>query len=208
MLRTEVLEPGTLDILKHCMELECLKPFVLVGGTALALQYGHRTSMDLDFFGAVNNLDEPSITQGLNTIAPTRLVNSSMVMLGYFMGNLKVDIVKYRYPLVKPVIEINNIRLASPEDIAAMKLSAITGRGKKKDFTDLYYLLEYFSCEQLFEFYSKKYTDGNQYLVLRSLGYFDDADQDEDPEFLKKNSWKNIKQVIKQRLINYLKTIE
>ena len=82
MLRTEVVEPGTLDILRQCMHLECLKPFVLVGGTALALQYGHRISEDLDFFGNVNELDEPEITPALQTIVSSRLVNNSKVMLG------------------------------------------------------------------------------------------------------------------------------
>lgn len=207
MLRTEVVEPGTLDILRQCMRLDCLKPFVLVGGTALALQYGHRTSEDLDFFGNVSELNEPEITPALQTIVTSRLVNSSNVMLGYFMGTLKVDIVKYRYPFIRPVLDWDQIRLASPEDIAAMKLSAITGRGKKKDFADLFFLLEHFSFEQLIEFYTQKYEDGSLYLVLRSVAYFEDADQDPDPVFLKSIGWKHIKSVIQEKLKNYLKKL-
>ncbi len=208
MLRKETVEQSTLDILKQCMKLHCLSDFVLVGGTALSLQLGHRISIDLDFFGNVKKLEEEEFSKSFKEIGNTVLANKSQVMLGYFINNLKIDVVKYKYPLIKSPLVIEGIRMARPEDIAAMKFAAITGRGKKKDFTDLYYLLEHFTFEEMFEFYNMKYADGNNMIVLRSLAYFEDADKDIDPIFIDKNiSWEKIKFTIENKLNKYLNTL-
>ncbi len=73
---------------------------------------------------------------------------------------------------------IENIRMLSMKDISAMKLNAIAGRGSKKDFIDLYYLLQKFSLEEMLNLYNKKYFDGSEFMVLKSLTYFADADAD------------------------------
>ncbi|HQN57016.1 MAG TPA: nucleotidyl transferase AbiEii/AbiGii toxin family protein, partial [Saprospiraceae bacterium] len=101
MLQTQTVEPGTLDLLKKCMELDALQPFTLVGGTALSLQYGHRMSIDLDFFGNVNFLDDKLISEQFASIGNAELVNQSSVMLGFFINEIKVDIVKYKYDFIE-----------------------------------------------------------------------------------------------------------
>lgn len=207
MLHTKTVDTRTLDILRACMELKSLENFVLVGGTALALQYGHRKSIDLDFFGNINFLDPQELLLDFKTVGNTTLATQSRVMIGFYIDNLKVDVVKYKYPLIRDIINIENIRLANPIDIAAMKLAAITGRGKKKDFIDLYFLLKNYPIDDIASFYLEKYKDGNIFLVLRSLLYFDDADQDEDPVFFESIDWEEVKSTIKTTVNNYINTI-
>ena len=86
-------------------------------------------------------------------------------------------------------MDVDNLRLANEKDIVALKLAAITGRGSKKDFFDLYFLLIHYSVQELLNFYSKKYNDGSVFMVLKSLTYFDDAEEDADPLQLIPVAW-------------------
>lgn len=204
MLHTKAVEQKTLDLLIRLSELDCLQDFILVGGTALALQYGHRKSIDLDFFGDVSELDESFFTEFFRSVGDAHLINKSRVMLGYFIDNIKVDVVKYKYPFLNNPIENGPIRLAHPQDIGAMKLAAITGRGKKKDFVDLYYLLKEYSMSDLCNFYQRKFPDGNLYIVLKSIGYFEDADTDQDLVMIEEVDWVEIKETITKKLKQYM----
>lgn len=204
MLYTKVVEPGTLDLLKKLMSLPGLNEFNLVGGTALALHYGHRNSIDLDLFGKVDFLNEELIDEDLRYFNNVVKTTRSRVMVGYNINGVKVDIVKYQYHLIDPIQTVENIRLASPRDIAAMKCAAISGRGKRKDFYDLYEILQRHSLDDILHFYNKKYQDGNEFIVLRSINYFADAEEDEDPELYKNQNWKDVKNYINQKLYEYL----
>jgi hypothetical protein len=102
--------------------------------------------------------------------------------------------------LLQPPLIIDGIRLASEMDIAAMKLNAIAGRGSKKDFIDFYYLLKKFSVDEMLAFYLKKYQDCSEFLVRKSLCYFDDADKDEMPYMTEQLDWDEIKNSIKKEL--------
>ena len=204
MLRTETVEPRTLDILKACMKLPILSPFTLVGGTALSLQYGHRMSIDLDFFGDVLTLDPLKIQSELENIGNTKLASQSNVMLGFYVDNIKIDIVKYKYKLIEEPIIVDSIRMAHPLDIGAMKLAAVSGRGKKKDYYDLYFLLKNFSLSQLIECNKLKFPNTNEMIILKSIGYFEDADRDADAILLEKISWVDVKTSIRIHLKNYL----
>jgi hypothetical protein len=115
-------------------------------------------------------------------------------------------IVNYIYPWLFQPISSNDLVLASLEDIAAMKLSAITGRGTRKDFIDMFFLLKHFSLQQMLVFYQQKYSDGNEFLVLKSLVYFEDAEQDEFPVMLITHNWEAIKLEIKTVVNNFLQS--
>lgn len=168
----------------------------LVGGTALALQYGHRRSVDLDFFGCTtDNMDE--LTETLKEqVGQLSLLSVSKTIRAYSMRGVKVDIVNYAYPWIDDPVEEDGLLLASPKDIAAMKVNAAIGRGTKKDFIDIYFLLQHFSLEDLMNFYLQKYADGSEYRALLSMAYFDDADQQPMPFMFKDVSW----QVVKHRI--------
>ena len=100
----------------------------------------------------------------------------------FTIDGIKVDFVNYAYPWLQNIKKIDGIRLAGTKDIAAMKLAAITGRGRKKDFLDIYFLLKMYSLSEIISFYNEKYHDASTFLALKSLLYFEDAEQDIDPD--------------------------
>jgi predicted nucleotidyltransferase component of viral defense system len=175
------------------MSKEYLNQFVLVGGTALALQIGHRKSIDLDLFTTEDFNSSELITYLLKDyqLRPTLQTPQTLICT---INDIKVDFIRFKYPFKNPLILENNIRMLSLENIASMKLDAITGRGGKKDFYDLYYLLNYFTIEKLFELYLEKYQHQTIFHVIRSLSYFDDAEQQPDPIVFDKNiTWNKVK---------------
>ena len=95
-------------------------------------------------------------------------------------------------------------KVSVQKDIAAMKLSAISGRGSKKDFVDIYFLLKQFTLKELIEFYTQKYFDGSEYLVLKSLTYFNDADTDVDVNLIEDISWEEVKGKILDTVRDYV----
>ena len=195
MLHYETIDAGTLELLKNLLSLNLFQQLRLVGGTSLALQIGHRKSIDLDLFGEID-VDVLEINNALAQIAqPTQLNNSKNIHI-YLINGIKVDIVNYTYPWLEDVIYKDCLRLASNFDVAAMKLSAITGRGSKKDFIDLYFLLKQQSLSQMLDLYLRKFNDGSLFLVLKSLVYFDDADVEEMPNMLIPIKWKMVKATI------------
>jgi hypothetical protein len=175
----------------------------LVGGTSLALQLGHRNSMDIDMFGQMPT-DSFELNNILNTIGRVSPLKKSPNIFIYLVNEIKVDLVNYPYPWIDEEVNEDGLRLAGKKDIAAMKLSAITGRGSKKDFIDLYFLLKEFSLKEMLQFYSQKYHDGSEFLVLKSLTYFADAEKDEIPKMFKKVFWSEIKDAISKIVEKYL----
>ena len=170
----------------------------------MALQIGHRKSLDLDLFGAIE-ADDIYIAQTLNSLGTSQLIKKTPNIQIYVVNGIKVDIVNYHYRLIEAAIEEDNLRLAGKKDIAAMKLAAITGRGSKKDFIDIYFLLQEFSLAEMLSFYNEKYHDGSSFLVLKSLSYFEDAETDPQPFMLKETDWKQIKLTIVGSLDAFLK---
>lgn len=157
------------------MKLEVFQEMRLVGGTSLALQLGHR-----------------------NSIKRSKNINI------FSLNGIKVDIVNYPYQWLDSVIFSNDIRMAGMKDIAAMKLAAITGRGTKKDFMDLFFLLKKFSLAEMMDFYRQKYNDGAEAIVLKSLTYFHDANDDTGPIMLKKADWEGVKTKIRKEVKSYV----
>lgn len=192
MLHFETIAPPTLELLKKLQHIRELNHTLLVGGTALALQFGHRKSIDIDLFGNIPDLID--IPQYLDSTGKVTLLKQSKHIHSYTINSVKVDIVNYPYPWISEPIMIDGTRIAGLKDICAMKLAAITGRGSKKDFIDIYFLLQHFTLNEMLSFYSQKYVDGSTFLVLKSLAYFDDAEIDPDPSMLIKVDWDTIKQ--------------
>ena len=206
MLQIKTVQPKTFTLLKEFMALEILKDFNLAGGTSLALQIGHRTSTDLDLFGKTEldfNLLKIELSSEYDYIVEHDTKN---ILIGFING-IKVDFVRYKYRLLSPLIVEEGIRLLSIKDIGCMKLAAITGRGKKRDFFDLYFILKQFSLSDLLEWYQLKYYDSSLQLVLKSLTYFEDAENDEDPLLTEDLSWDKVKGSISQAFSSYYKSL-
>jgi predicted nucleotidyltransferase component of viral defense system len=176
-----------------------LQDFTLVGGTALALQLGHRKSIDLDFFTRLD-FSPDLLLHALSNDYRLNLRAKTTLSLVIDVEGIKVDCIKFRYPFMREMISEKGIRMLNIEDIAPMKLDAIAGRGSKKDFYDIYFLLRHYSLMQLFDFYKEMYSSDSLFQVLRSLVYFADAEFDPEPiVFEKKLTWKKVKaEIIKQ----------
>lgn len=204
MLSYRTIEPHTLELLKKLCQEPYLQECRLVGGTALALQYGHRQSVDLDMFGSFDPEENYLFDVVLKPYAKVRVVKDKPNIKICFMDNIKVDFVNYSiYPWIDEPIEEDGLRLASPRDIAAMKINAIEGRGTKKDFVDMYFLLQHYSLEEIFGFYSQKYPNYSIYRALMSLSYFADADVKDMPTMYEDVSWDEIKSHIKKQVADY-----
>ena len=203
MLHYETVDEGTLGLLKQLQSLDILSEMRLVGGTSLALQIGHRKSIDIDLFGILN-VEFDILIDELKTLGEVVLLKNSKNIHSLLINNIKVDIVNYNYKWLTNKMTIDNIYFATIEDIAAMKLNAIMGRGSKKDFIDLYFILKNYTLTTLMDFYSKKYHDGSIFLVLKSLAYFDDADEQEMPFMFHNTSWRTMKNNIKKALADYI----
>lgn len=204
MLRVETVEPGALSVLKRLMRMPVLQDFHLVGGTALSLRYGHRKSVDLDLF-TTTTFDKEQVLASIAEEFGQELVlipSKATWALFCFISDVKVDIVKFPHArIAEPVIE-DGIRIYADEDIAAMKVQAILGRGKKKDFWDLNELLQHHSVQWVMDRHKEKYP--NQMLAIsipQALAWFTDAEQSEDPVGLNGLSWEDVKRSI-VRLVN------
>lgn len=198
MLHRSTVESNTLELLEELMSLKDLAKFALVGGTALALQIGHRQSIDLDFFGN-ESIEAFETYMSMNVhYQPTKVLNKTPRILTMLVRSIKVDVVDYPYPWLDPWIYEEGIRMAGLKDIAAMKVNAITGRGSRKDFVDLFFLLKTFSLDEMIEFFIAKYSSGSKFLALKSLVYFEDADLDEMPHMFEKVSWGEMKAAIRK----------
>ena len=199
MLYLETVESSTLELLKKLQRLPVLEQTRVVGGTALALQLGHRKSIDLDFFGTVD-CEAEYLRESIAGIASLTILKESPHIHIYIVDGIKVDIVNYKYPWLDDVVLEQGLRLASVNDIAAMKITAIIGRGTKKDFIDIAFLLHHFSLEEILHFYAAKYNDSSVFMAMKSLAYFDDAEADPMPDMFVNQSWQQVKAYILSKI--------
>ncbi|HKL09347.1 MAG TPA: nucleotidyl transferase AbiEii/AbiGii toxin family protein [Bacteroidales bacterium] len=184
MLHKNTIQESTLELLKKLQSCSALKSFHLAGGTSLALQIGHRKSIDLDLF-TQNDFDANDLLEYLEQNFGFHLDYSGRNTLKGTIGRVKIDFISHKYPLVEKYAEIENIRLYSIPDIAAMKINAIVGNGtRSKDFIDIYFILKQYSVDNILDFYKAKYTTRNLLHVVKSLVYFDDINIQDWPEMI------------------------
>ncbi len=208
MLQYGTVEHQTLNVLKGLMEIPELNNFNLAGGTALALYFGHRKSIDVDLFSTEDFSNETLVSPLEKKFSgfAYRNTNNPIGLFG-FIDDVKVDFVKHhQHPLIENPLVENGIRLLSIPDLMAMKIAAIMKRGVKKDFWDIAELLQHFSVEQFIGYYTLKYP--SQQLLISvpfALTYFIDAEESEEPVSLKGQTWKSVKKYIQRQVSDYLK---
>jgi predicted nucleotidyltransferase component of viral defense system len=200
MFHLFTVENSTYKVLKNIFTLDFIaNNFALAGGTSLALQIGSRVSVDLDFF-APNKFDTDELDNYLSKELGSEyiLTNMSKRMLFCYISGVKCDFVFEPAQPLEPFITFDGIRVYSVKDIAAMKLHTICGRGKKKDFFDIYSLLEIHRWGTMVEWFIEKYNSEQQFFLIRSIFYFEDANND--PEIISFDpyisDWQKIKQII------------
>lgn len=185
------------DLLNDFTRSQIGAQFYLAGGTALALQLGHRLSVDLDFFSPTEDIPtvRPALEKALAPFHPT-LADSAWGNLVYLAQNVRVGFYGYGYELVAPLTESETIRLASIEDIALMKLDALLARATRKDFYDLYFTCQKIPLRQILNLAPQKYPSTRDFetQTVKRLTYFENAEQDIDPTLLQPAAWEMVKE--------------
>lgn len=202
MLQLSTIDTETLGLLKSIQKVDLFQDLRLVGGTGLAMQLGHRKSIDIDLFG-LHSADILDIKQELSKLGNLRILKTTKNIFVCKINDVLVDIVNFKYPWLEDEITFNDIKLAGLIDIAAMKISAISGRGTKKDFIDIFFLLKHFSLNEMLNAYQRKFPDGNLFVALKSMSYFEDSEEDLMPYMFNKINWQNVKQEIINQLNIY-----
>lgn len=194
---TDTLPKGTKLVLENIKKLPEIRKFYLTGGSALSLHLGHRESEDLDFF-TKTPFQPQELQQKLSILGALEDVTVEENTLNLFMQGVKLQFLYYPYDLLEELMEWDGIFLSSIIDIACTKLVTISMRGSKKDFIDLYVILQKTSLEELFSKLNKKYknTKYNEAHILKSLLYFADADAQPMPRMHMDVSWEDIKSYI------------
>jgi len=189
-----------LEILRQMGKDMKNRGFYLAGGTAVAIYYGHRRSLDLDWFTAQTITDLMQLSQSIRDQG-IKLVTQQTApgTLHGQIDGIRVSILEYRYPLLQPLNEWTETGcvLASLDDLACMKLATIAQRGSKKDFYDIYVLISnHRSLVDMLLLYREKYHLTDISPVLYGLAYFDDAESTPEPEMLGDISWNTVKKDI------------
>jgi predicted nucleotidyltransferase component of viral defense system len=193
-LHIDILPEEQLQLFEKLSSLTFISDFYLAGGTCLALQIGHRRSIDFDFF-IPDDFDTSDIINRLTKIGKYQRDNEEKNTINGSLNDVRISFFGYKYKIIDDFKIYNKIRLSGLKDIAAMKLEAVAGRGSKKDFIDMFFLLQQYTLEEIFSFHSQKYGIGlsNQYHHLKSLVYFADAEEEAMPVMLKPLRWNDAK---------------
>ncbi|MEK7451182.1 MAG: nucleotidyl transferase AbiEii/AbiGii toxin family protein [Patescibacteria group bacterium] len=197
---TKTLFPDTLRAIQLVTGVTEIKQAYLAGGTALALQIGHRISIDLDFF-TQQEFNETELSTKLSSLPEFVQDGTAQWTVWGKIGKTKFSMFYYKYPLLEETVPFEGLQLASLADIAAMKIHAIEDRGTRRDFVDVYFLSKKYTLEEMLGFYQKKYAvlEDHLYSILRSLDYFEDAEQEKQmPQMLASVAWEEIKEYFRK----------
>lgn len=184
------------------MSLPELSLFRLVGGTSLSLQLGHRISVDLDFF-TERSFDINNIISIVSKEEAFELQSISSIGFTCIIKKIKCDFYNWGVPFIRELNIIDDIRLASIEDIAAYKLDAIIKRKEKKDFWDIEKLMDVFTFGDMFTFYKQKFIYNDIKIVLDALSGIDSADESEEPIKIGEKTWEEVKNNLKSSWTNF-----
>ncbi len=206
MLQYESIPRTTLDVLNLLIKQPFIDDFYLVGGTALALYWGHRISIDIDYF-TDRNIDLDKFEEKINQLENSRMDSKNPIGRIYTVKEVKCDFVNYPYRFLHPPAkQSDGLILAHIDDVVSLKLGAISNRGAKKDIYDLYFILQYYSIDQLVELYKRKYNVTDIFPLVKSLTYFGDAEEQLPPQLLLEKSltWPHIKKTIVKKAKEFL----
>jgi hypothetical protein len=197
-LYESAITPGCQQGLDYLRHQPFMGDFYLAGGTALALQIGHRISTDLDWFSTQRRLLAPEreqISLALSGSGQFEVVSEQDGLLFTRLFGTDVSFIYQHHPLLEPAVEYRGVRLASPTDIGLMKLAAINSRGTRRDFIDVYCLRETVTLERLLELAPAKYAGRPSFLAVavRALAYFEDAEQLPMPRLLTPVRWADVR---------------
>jgi hypothetical protein len=189
----ETITAGTALTFRTLRDRSLIGDAYLAGGTALALRFGHRLSVDLDFF-TPELFDQDAFLLRLQTMPDFSLVTKGPHTLHAVIQGTKVSFLGYLYPDLFPPVPFEGVPVADPRDIACMKVSAIASRGTKRDFIDLYVASQRFGLGEILDWFGRKYAETryNRLHILKSLTFFGDAEKDPLPHMLMPLAWEDV----------------
>lgn len=181
------------------------KAFYLGGGTALALRLGHRVSLDLDLFSRDNPLgaaEREKLISALRQSGPVDVRESSDGTLHLVLGGTRVSLLRYAYPMLAKTDDWRGIRVAALEDLAAMKVSAIIGRGSRRDFLDLYAVATLKGLDWVLVAAGRKFRDHGDLALhaAKALVYFEDAEKEPPPRQITRVAWSAVRKYFELRI--------
>jgi hypothetical protein len=202
-------DQNIIKTLNKIYKLPILKNFYLAGGTALAFLLNHRASFDLDLFTSKKNIIK-KVKEEILKIGKVKIIVEDENTLILNFNNTRLSFFYYPYPLLFKPKKINGVKLADERDISAMKISAISGRGSKKDFIDIYFLLKKYNLDYLLKIFEKKFkkVKYNKIHILKSLVYFKDAEKEPMPKMIKKVGWQEVKKRISAEVMKTKQNIK
>ena len=204
----EVLPANQRAVLEALGSFASSRGFYLAGGTAVALHLGHRSSVDLDWFGESEPADPMALLGALREAVPAvEPCPSAPGTLYARVRGVSVSFLRYRYPLMGPKVAWSEVgcELAPLGDLAAMKLVAIAQRGARRDFVDVAALLAHgLPLSQMLDLYRAKYGTDEVLPVLTGLSYFDDAEAEPQPAMLDGSNWATVKARLRQAVRQYV----
>lgn len=202
-MHIECLPPEGQRLLRRFKDIAAGNHLVLAGGTALALQLGHRISVDLDFFTG-DDFSTESLIQEINKFKlGCQILQEGAGTLTCIVNGVKVSVLQYPYPFIETAGRVKGVPVASILDIAAMKVRAITHRGAKREFVDLYFIMQEtpfwkVAANMMKRFGMERLTP---LLIGKALVFFDDAEVDPEPQYLRdKPDWKDIKKFFRKNV--------
>ena len=203
----ESINQKTRLVLEKISQSDLVERFYLAGGTALAIALKHRESIDLDWFSQAD-FSNQEIKAQLSQLGVFQVIGESEGTVNGLLDNVRVSFLRYQYKLLFPLVAIAKVKLADERDIAAMKIDAISSRGSKKDFIDIFFLLKKYSLAEMIGFFEKKYSriNYNKLHLLKSLVYFADADNEPMPVMIRIIDWEKVKRDIQIKVNAWLKS--
>ena len=186
------------ELLQWAGQQGFMSPFYLAGGTALALQMGHRKSVDLDFFSETDEVHERTRQRIIRAVAERdgqviENVDGNLVLL---VDGVRVGFFSYGYKLLEPFVQLGNVNVASMLDVGLMKLDAVIGRGSQKDFFDLYVIAQQYPLEELLKAGARKYPTSRDFalMAVESFVMFENAERDVTPKLMIDATWKEVQE--------------
>ena len=203
-MHTSTLPKNTESVINNLKGVDYIDSFYLSGGTALALQIGHRESEDLDFFTQVEFVPQ-ELQKSLEVLGNLKDVVLDKGTLNCYLDGVQLQFLHYPYKLLNKKVEWNSVFLSSILDIACTKMITISARGSRKDFIDIYFLLKQYDLVELFKKLQDKYsnTDYNLPHILKSLVYFKDAGKEPLPRMHKRFDWKSLEKELIRKTKEY-----
>jgi hypothetical protein len=204
-MKYQVISIELRNIIQRVFDSNGFEGFRLGGGTALALQLGHRLSIDADFISSTDFDKDEALKHVLRTFPYATDIHQGTFGLFLRSDNIKIDFLSWNLPFIRPALTVGQWRLLDIADITAMKLFAILQRGEKKDYVDIAELLKTYTLSTLISFYLERHPASDASVIIRFLSSYGDIEGQPMPQMLNQTTWDDSKKIIQNAIRDFQK---